>query len=136
MKANGNRAVVRSFARERSEAARCTRDNHLLARQEVLAWWWARAVDGAWSILLPVATAGLVWYGGRRVLAGALTTGDLVMFIAYLGMLLAPLATLAASATTFQNSLAARVMAASERAAKSAQGPSRRFGEIEASEMT
>ena len=40
------------------------------------------------------------------MLTGTISPGDLVMFLAYLVMRLAPLATLASSATQFQNSLA------------------------------
>lgn len=103
----GGMRVVRAFGRQRSEVNRFTRNNHLMIRQEILAWWWSRSVDLAWSILIPLASAALLWYGGLRVLDGAITTGDLVAFLAYLAMLLGPLATLATSATQFQNSLAA-----------------------------
>lgn len=102
----GGMRVVRSFGRQRSESGRFVRRSHLMARQELHAWWWARSVDIAWSILIPAATALLVWYGGLRVLDGALTIGDLMMFLAYLGMMLGPVATLASSATMFQNALA------------------------------
>lgn len=102
----GGMRVVRTFGRQQSEANRFSRNNHLMIRQEILAWWWSRSVDLAWSILIPLASAALLWYGGLRVLDGAITTGDLVAFLAYLAMLLGPLATLATSATQFQNSLA------------------------------
>ncbi len=102
----GGMRVVRSFGRQKSEAGRFTRTNHLMARQELHAWWWARSIDIAWQVLIPTATAVLMWFGGMRVLEGALTVGDLVMFLGYLTMLLAPMATLATSATQFQNSLA------------------------------
>jgi ATP-binding cassette subfamily B protein/subfamily B ATP-binding cassette protein MsbA len=98
--------VVRAFGRQKSEAARYTRNNHLMARQELHAWWWARSVEISWAILIPCATALLLWYGGGRVLAQAISVGDLVMFLAYLVMLLAPLETLAATATQLQNNLA------------------------------
>src|SRR6185369_7965256 len=58
-----------------------------------------------WEALIPIASAGLLFYGGWRVLAGHMTIGDLMMFLVYLLMLLEPLATLASSATQFQNSL-------------------------------
>ena len=115
----GGMRIVRGFARQRSEAAVFTTGGHFMARQELHTWWWARGVDIAWAILIPIATAGLMLYGGYRILgdrelvaAGllapdqAMTLGDLIMFVAYLGGLLYPLATLAASATGLQNNLA------------------------------
>ena len=115
----GGMRVVRSFGRQRTETGRFIRNTHLMIRQELLAWWASRVVEIAWWLLIPAASAALLWYGGSRILAdaalvaagvmtpaAALTTGDLVMFLFYLTMLLEPLATLASSATAFQNSLA------------------------------
>lgn len=115
----GGMRVVRSFSRQRFEAGVFTENNHLMARQELFAWWWMRGIDVAWAIMIPLASAILLWYGGTRVLhdmervkAGAiaqsqaLTTGDLVMFLGYLASLLGPIATLANSATGLQNQLA------------------------------
>ena len=56
---------------------------------------------------IPVASTALLLYGGYRILQDRMTLGDLTMFLFYMAMLLGPLATLAASATAFQNSLAA-----------------------------
>ena len=97
--------IVRAFSRQKREAARFTTENNLMARQELYAWWWMRGVETAWEVLIPVASAGLLFFGGMRVLAGHMTVGDLMMFLVYLLMLLEPLATLAQSATQFQNSL-------------------------------
>lgn len=102
----GGMRVVRGFSREAGEATAFVRSNHLMIRQEVLAWWWSRFVDIAWSLLIPAASAGLLVYGGTRVLKGTLSLGDLMMFSAYLLMLLGPLETLATSATTMQTNLA------------------------------
>ena len=103
----GGMRVVRAFGRQKTESARFVRGNHLMTRQELLAWWWSRGIEVAWSIAIPLASAGLLLYGGGRVLSGALTLGDLTMFLFYLAMLLEPLAVLASSSTQFQNSLAA-----------------------------
>ncbi len=115
----GGIRVVRGFSRQRSETGRFTRASHLMARQELFAWWWMRGVDTAWAVLIPMGTAALLWYGGSRVLADAdrvrdglitasqaLTVGDLVVFLAYLTAMLGPIATLAQSATALQNNLA------------------------------
>jgi ATP-binding cassette, subfamily B, bacterial len=114
----GGMRVVRSFSRQQAEAATFTRSGHLMARQEIFAWWWMRGIDVAWSVLIPVASAILLYFGGSRVLSDmdklrlgliqpkdALTVGDLVMFLSYLAALLGPIATLASSATALQNSL-------------------------------
>src|SRR5260370_38291845 len=76
-----------------------------MARPQLYAWCWMRVVGIIWEALIPSASAGLLFYGGWRVLEGHMTVGDLMMFLVYLVMLLEPLATLAQSATQFQNSL-------------------------------
>ncbi|MCL4109337.1 UNVERIFIED_CONTAM: hypothetical protein GTU68_038966 [Idotea baltica] len=97
--------VVRAFSRQKREAIRFQTENNLMARKELFAWWWMRVVELVWEAMIPICSAALLFYGGWRVLEGALTTGDLVMFLAYLMMLLGPLAVLANSATSVQNSL-------------------------------
>ena len=98
--------VVRGFARPKFEGIRHGTSLDLLARQEVLTWWWSRTVEIAWQLLIPVASAGLLWYGGSQVIAGRITTGELIMFLTYLVMLLGPLEALAQSATGLQTHLA------------------------------
>ncbi len=115
----GGMRIVRGFSRERTESSKFIRNNHFMARQELHAWWWMRGIEIGWSILIPVASALLLYYGGTRILndmarveAGtlslqdALTVGDLVMFLSYLVALLSPLELLARSAATLQNNLA------------------------------
>jgi len=101
----GGMRVVRAFGRQRSEATRFMKNNHLMARQELYVWWWARIIEMIWDTLIPLGSAGLMLYGGWQVLEGNLTLGDLMMFLVYLLMLLEPLAVLAQSAAQFQNSL-------------------------------
>ncbi len=99
--------VVRGFSRQRTETARYMRANHLMCRQDVKAWWRARVVSLLWGLLIPTLSAGLLLFGGRQVLNGHLTLGDLTMFLVYMLMLLGPLSVLAESAASLQNGLAA-----------------------------
>ena len=102
----GGMRVVRAFGRRRSETGRFVRAGDLMARQELHAWWWSRGVEIVWDILIPLASAGLLLYGGSQVMTGQLSLGALMMFLVYLAMLLEPLAVLAESATALQGSLA------------------------------
>ena len=101
----GGMRVVRAFGRQHAETNRIMRGNHVMGRQELYAWWWSRTIEVVWETVIPLATAGLLVYGGWQVLQGQLSMGDLMMFLVYVMMLLGPLATLAQSAAAFQNSL-------------------------------
>jgi ATP-binding cassette, subfamily B, bacterial len=102
----GGIRVVRTFARDKSESNRFTRGTHLLARQQLMVWWSTRILEIIWEVLIPVASTGLLLYGGWQILNQDLTLGDLMMFLVYLTMLLGPIASIASSAMSFQNNLA------------------------------
>jgi ATP-binding cassette, subfamily B, bacterial len=101
----GGIRVVRGFSRQHAETGRYMEENHLMARQELHAWWWMRTIEILWETMIPLASAGLLLYGGWQVLEGNLTLGDVMMFLVYLLMLLEPLAVLAQSAAQFQSGL-------------------------------
>lgn len=103
----GGIRVVRTFARRRSESARFVREGDFLVRQQLYTWWWTRVIELIWEVAIPLASTGLLLYGGYQIIQAELTLGELMMFLVYLTMLLDPLATLAGSAVTFQNNLAA-----------------------------
>ncbi|MDX9911964.1 MAG: ABC transporter ATP-binding protein [Phycisphaerales bacterium] len=98
--------VVRGFSRQQGEAQRFIASNHYMARQELLAWWRSRLLEVVWQVMIPVASAGVLLYGGSRVIDGTLTIGDVMMFSAYLLMLLGPLESLVSTASSVQNQLA------------------------------
>ena len=99
--------VVRAFNRRQAEAARFTTEGHLLVRQELYTWWWARTIEIVWQVMIPVASIAVLLYGGTAVIDGTLTLGDLMAFSAYILALLGPLESLVSSATNVQNNLAA-----------------------------
>lgn len=102
----GGMRVVRTFGRQKNESARFVRGSHLMSRQQLAAWWWARVIEIIWDLLIPMASIGLLLYGGFSVMQGTLTLGDLTMFLFYLTMLLGPMATLLETATALQSNLA------------------------------
>ncbi len=86
--------VVKGFAQEDAELARFEEENKTwleLARQSVLI----RALnDPAVVLLVNISTIFIIWYGGRLVIQGALTLGELIAFNAYIGQLAGPIRTL------------------------------------------
>jgi len=102
----GGIRVVRTFSRSRSESTRFVREGDFLVRQQLFTWWWTRIIEVVWEVVIPLASTGLLLYGGYRIIEGELTLGDLMMFLVYLTMLLDPLATIASSAVGFQTNLA------------------------------
>ena len=82
--------IVRAFAQEDAETARFEREN---GRWRELSD--RLALNGAVFAPLMILVANLgvvftVWYGGRLVMAGGLSLGELVAFSAYLGQLVGP----------------------------------------------
>jgi ABC-type multidrug transport system fused ATPase/permease subunit len=58
------------------------------------------------GLAVAIGTAGVVWVAGNLVLRGALSTGDILIFLAYLGMLYQPMNTFSQSASVIQSASA------------------------------
>lgn len=101
----GGMRVVRGFARQAGEATRFVQGGHMMSRQELLTWWLSRVLELLWAGLIPLSSAGVLVYAGTGVIEGRLTLGDLMMFSAYLLMLLGPMESLVATAQAVQNEL-------------------------------
>jgi len=83
--------VVKAFAREKYEKRRFKE----VSMESVELALRARALKAGLSpgvqIITAAGTALVLWYGARLTLAGTLTAGDLLLFLAYLGKLYAPI---------------------------------------------
>jgi len=83
--------VVKAFAREDYEEKRLDRESR--ASMEIALR--ARSIKARLSpvveIIVAIGTAIVMWYGARLALAGELTTGELVVFLLYLGKLYKPM---------------------------------------------
>ncbi len=82
--------VVRAFGREEFESEKFRRQAEVLYGLEIEANNRLAANSPFMTTALLMATAGILWYGGRQVVAGTLTTGELVQFLLYLGMFTMP----------------------------------------------
>lgn len=87
--------VVRAFAQEAAEVERFQRVNRAFQQANLqavrLTSFWTSAIQ----FLAAVGTVLLLWYGGRRVMAGIITLGTLIAFNTYLANLVHPVRMLA-----------------------------------------
>jgi ATP-binding cassette subfamily B protein len=58
------------------------------------------------GIAMAVGTAAIIWVGAHRVIAGRISLGDILVFLAYLGMLYQPMNAFSQSASVAQSSRA------------------------------
>ncbi len=87
--------VVRAFARGEFEKEKFSVSNRRLyhARVHIVSTW--GMFMPTMTVLVMASTALILWFGGRMVIAGVLTLGELVAFNAYLLLLAAPVQQLA-----------------------------------------
>src|SRR5262249_48675969 len=94
--------AVQAFTREELEHARFRG----YAKDTVAAYLRSNSIK-AWYGLLAglvttLGTAGIMWLGTQYPLDGRITTGEILVFLAYLGSLYGPLSTLTELASTWQ----------------------------------
>ncbi len=101
---NGIR-VVKAFAQEPKEFDRFSRSSEYLRHSRVAVETSTATFSSIMALIFSMGGL-IVWYvGGRDVLAGQMTLGSLMAFLAYLAMFYAPLATLSQLTTWLTNFL-------------------------------
>ncbi len=99
-------AVVQLFTREAHERAEFRRRNEDYRAGQFVSTRFEATLYAAVEALGSIALALLVWYGGRRILDGALTFGALVAFIQYTSRFFLPIRDLGAKYTVMQAAMA------------------------------
>jgi ATP-binding cassette, subfamily B, multidrug efflux pump len=103
--------VVRAFAREKYEIERFSAANRILyhARVKVLSEW--SKIMPTSHLLVTLSTILILWFGGRMVLQGEMTIGEVVAFNGYLLLLANP-----AQQLTWLVNMAGEAVAGTQRA--------------------
>jgi ATP-binding cassette subfamily B multidrug efflux pump len=109
--------VVQAFAQERRVRDEFTHVNEEYRGANARAIAADAALYSVVEAVASIAVASLLWHGGGRIAAGALTFGILVQFIEYLGKFFAPLRDLSTKFTVMQQAMTAaeRVFAVLDR---------------------
>ena len=88
-------AVVQAFAREGYEGERFSHQNKASLKANLKATRLEANLNRLVEVSLAVGTCGVLWLGVKRVQAGVLTPGDLLVFTAYLAGMYRPVRRLA-----------------------------------------
>ncbi len=83
--------LVQAFGREKHEDERFAGFNRRNLRAGLRATRLEAGLERRVEILVASGTAGVIWFGARRVLEGYITPGDLLVFTGYLASMYRPL---------------------------------------------
>jgi len=99
--------IVKAFSRQKEESHKFSTQATMLYDQQINAVRQIAINMPAMVFLMSVPTALILWYGGRQVIAGTLTMGELTQFILYLGMLMMPIRRLGMLVTLISHTISA-----------------------------
>jgi len=98
--------VVKGFGAENREIKRFREENARALQLSLKRTRFIAALAPSMEILTLIGLAGILWYGGREVIKGTLTTGELVTFLGYIALAINPLAYVSQTIGVYQQAMA------------------------------
>lgn len=98
--------IVRAFVTEDVEYARFAEKNSNHFRALMKGTQVRGVLEGMVEVVLVAALALILWLGGRDVVAGKLTAGELLAFLTYLGLLVQPVRVLSRVVSSIRQGMA------------------------------
>ena len=102
----GGIEVIKSFGREKREIKRFKDETMRTLQLSIKRTRLIAALTPVMETLTLVGLTGILWYGGREVIRGALTTGELITFLGYIALATYPLTQLSQAFGIYQQGLA------------------------------
>jgi ATP-binding cassette subfamily B protein/subfamily B ATP-binding cassette protein MsbA len=104
--------VVQAFTKEEEEHRDFVENSRTSLRTNLRLYTLQTAFGALTNLLLAMGTAAVLWIGAQRVWSGALTAGDMIVFVSYLASLYAPINSMIQTYGTVQGARAglARVL--------------------------
>jgi subfamily B ATP-binding cassette protein MsbA len=102
----GGIRVVKSYTAEKREEIVFTKGAHRLFRNVAKSMTGVSATTAGSTVIIGIVGVLMIWLGGRAILAGQMTLGDLVMYIFFIGLVAAPLVSIASIGTQITEALA------------------------------
>jgi subfamily B ATP-binding cassette protein MsbA len=102
----GGIRVVKSYTAEKREEIVFTQGAHRLFRNIAQSMTGVSATTAGSTVIIGVVGVLMVWLGGNDILAGRMTLGDFVMYIFFIGLVAAPLVSIASIGTQITEAFA------------------------------
>ncbi len=102
----GGIRVVKSYTAEKREEIVFTRGAHRLFRNVAKSMTGVSATTAGSTVIVGIIGILMIWLGGRDILAGRMTLGDLMMYIFFIGLVAAPLVSIASIGTQITEAFA------------------------------
>ncbi len=102
----GGIRVVKSYTAEKREEIVFTKGAHRLFRNIAQSMTGVSATTAGSTVIIGVVGVLMVWLGGNDILAGRMTLGDFVMYIFFIGLVAAPLVSIASIGTQITEAFA------------------------------
>ena len=98
--------MVKSYTAEKREEIVFTHGAHRLFRNVAKSMTGVSASTAGSTVIVGIIGVLMIWLGGRDILAGRMTLGDLVMYIFFIGLVAAPLVSIASIGTQITEAFA------------------------------
>lgn len=102
----GGIRIVKSYTAEKREEIVFTTGAHRLFRNVAKSMTGVSATTAGSTVIVGIIGVLMIGFGGRAILAGEMTLGDLVMYIFFIGLVAAPLVSIASIGTQLTEAFA------------------------------
>jgi subfamily B ATP-binding cassette protein MsbA len=102
----GGIRIVKSYTAEKREEIVFAKGAHRLFRNVARSMTGVSATTAGSTVIVGLIGVLMIWLGGRAILAGDMTLGDLVMYIFLIGVVAAPLVSIASIGTQITEAFA------------------------------
>jgi len=102
----GGIRVVKSYTAEKREEIIFAKGAHRLFRNVAKSMTGVSATTAGSTVVVGIIGVLMIWLGGRAIIAGEMTLGDLIMYIFFIGLVAAPLVSIASIGTQITEAFA------------------------------
>jgi len=102
----GGIRVVKSYTAEKREEIVFAKGAHRLFRNIAKSMTGVSATTAGGTVIVGIIGVLMIWLGGNAILAGEMTLGDLIMYMLFIGLVAAPLVSIASIGTQITEAFA------------------------------